>query len=62
MNEIYVIEECLAPGVWALLSDVFYNSFDEAGDALSEIANAMLKYKKRFNGRVTKLNPYDQEG
>ena len=55
MEKIYVIEECLAPGVWTLFNGNFYTSKEETSEVLNQIYNTMSKYKKSFNGRVTEL-------
>ena len=55
METIYVIEECLAPGVWTLFNGNFYTAKEEASEVLNQIYNIMSKYMKSFNGRVTEL-------
>lgn len=55
MDKVYVIEECLAPGVWVLLSDRFYITKSEATDVCLKVCQSMKKYKKFFKARVTEL-------
>ena len=46
MDNVYVIEECLAPGVWVLLSDRFYITKSDAKDACLKVCQSMKKHKK----------------
>jgi len=55
MDKVYVIEECLAPGVWVLLSDRFYIKKSDAIDECLKVCQNMKKYKKFFKARVTEL-------
>lgn len=57
ITEVYVIEECLVPGVWVLSSSMFYFSKDEADNNLKNMTKAYKSMNKYFLGRVTELHP-----
>lgn len=55
MDKLYVIEECLAPCIWVLLSDRFYMTKSDATNVYLKVCQSMQKYKKGFKARVTEL-------
>lgn len=54
-NEIYVIERCLAPGIWELMTPYYYTNEEMAKRAEESITKEMRKYDKKFSCRHTKL-------
>lgn len=54
-NEIYVIERCLAPGLWELMGPHYYDNENSANIAEENIKKEMIKYDKNFKSRVTTL-------
>lgn len=56
MDKLYVIEECLVPGIWVLLSDRFFMTKSDATNAYLKVCQSMQKFKKKgFKARVTEL-------
>ena len=57
MDKVYIIEECIARGVWILLSDQFYTSRESAQAVLDEMIKLLRKFGKDLVGRVIELKP-----
>ena len=46
MDKLYVIEECLAPGIWVLLSDRFYMTESDATNVYLKVCQSMQSIRK----------------
>jgi len=56
MNKVYVIEEMLAPGIWVLMSDVFYSQY-EVNKEFDDANATFHKLKRNVKLRITELKP-----
>lgn len=55
MNEVFIIERMVAPGIWELASDAFYISEKEALTACIQLMKIMHKTGKGVCARITTL-------
>ena len=55
MNEVFVIERMVAPGIWELASDVFYTTEKEALSDCIQLMKLLQQTDKGACTRVTML-------